>query len=398
MIRISKVCSRLLTLVLFSSGLSPRHMLMLKSLKAQGWRITVIAWNRNGSSQLESQYKDLVDDWKWIHLSASEWSGRLLFKLPRYYFLCVKKLRSNELPDMVFYTHICLLPFALLGNYAKIYDAAEMYSLDLSFYFGRLKDLVRPVIEVFEGIFVTRLNGVLTVDSKGGWLERFYSKWNRRVQVIWNVPSLADDPTEDEVAALANEYSGYQVIAYIGGLMREKGLRVAIESIPLVMRAHPNCLFLFIGPMKDDRDAVDTLIRERRVRDSIRFTGPLPYRQMLAHLCYAKVGLALHQQDRIYPYVSAGNGRKFFSYMQAGVPVIGPQIGEIGKAVQLADCGLLLDTEDVDAVASAIVKLLDEPDKAQQLGRNGRLAFEEKYHWEATEEAKFLSFLEATTT
>lgn len=89
---------------------------------------------------------------------------------------------------------------------------------------------------------------------------------------------------------------------------------------------------------------------------------------MLAHLHYAKIGLALHQNEHIYPYVSAGNGRKLFSYMQAGIAIIAPKFGEIGKSVADAKCGVLINSEDVKEVANTIIQLLSDPQEMREVG------------------------------
>ena len=114
---------------------------------------------------------------------------------------------------------------------------------------------------------------------------------------------------------------------------------------------------------------------------------------MLAHLRHAKMGLALYQNVAHYPLVSAGNGRKFFSYMQAGIPIIGPSFSEVGLAVRLAECGILVDTEKVNEVSMAINELLDRPETAARMAMNGRKAFLEHFNWEK-EEQKFLSLVE----
>jgi glycosyltransferase involved in cell wall biosynthesis len=182
-------------------------------------------------------------------------------------------------------------------------------------------------------------------------------------------------------------------VSFIGGLKSEKGFRVAIQAAAIVKEAHPNTLFLFIGSIKDDEENINELIRAKNLKNNISLLQWMPYRKMLAHLRHAKIGLGLHQRAAIYPFVSTGNGRKFFTYMQAGIPIIGPNFGEVGLVVKMADCGLLVDTENVDEVSEAIIELLERPEKAKCMAANGRKAFLERFNWEK-EEQKFLTFVE----
>jgi glycosyltransferase involved in cell wall biosynthesis len=62
----------------------------------------------------------------------------------------------------------------------------------------------------------------------------------------------------------------------------------------------------------------------------------------------------------------------------------------------MADCGLLVDTENVDEVSETIIELLEIPEKAESMGANGRKAFLERFNWEK-EEKKFLTFVELNT-
>ena len=382
---------RTVLFILFSSTLSPRHLLMIKALKLQGWRVSVIAWDRSGDAT--TNVLDCVDDWRCIHLQAPTWNLKLLFKLPQYYLLLWKELSKRKTSSLLVVSHYMLLPFVIFCDGEKIYDAAEMYSIDMSFYFGPLRHVVRPLLRLIEGVLVSRADGVLTVDSKSGWLKKFYERWNRRVQVIWNVPSKLDDPDPKEVEAVKSAYSGRKIIAFVGGLMREKGLRVAIEAAAKINDRYPEVLFLFIGPMKDDCGQVEDLISKKCVGDQIKILSSMPYTKMMAHLVHAEIGLALYQNKLHYNLVSTGNGRKFFTYMQAGLAIVGPQFSEVGKAVELANCGMLVDTEDAGAVSGAILDLLDAPEKLKRYKQNARSAFETQYNWEK-EEPKLLRFLE----
>ena len=54
------------------------------------------------------------------------------------------------------------------------------------------------------------------------------------------------------------------------------------------------------------------------------------------------------------------------------------------------DCGICVDPHDPHAIANAINTLVNNPDKARQMGENGRRAVKEKYNW-ATQEQTLLN-------
>lgn len=103
---------------------------------------------------------------------------------------------------------------------------------------------------------------------------------------------------------------------------------------------------------------------------------------MFYYLKIAHVALALQQPVGSFLLVSKGNGRKFFTYMQAGLPIIAPNFGEIGLVVKEERCGILVDTTRPEEIAEAITYLLEHPEEAKAMGKRGRRAIEEKYNWE----------------
>jgi glycosyltransferase involved in cell wall biosynthesis len=65
---------------------------------------------------------------------------------------------------------------------------------------------------------------------------------------------------------------------------------------------------------------------------------------------------------------------------------------EVGRIVREADCGILVDVTRPEAIASAIRRLLADPQEAARLGRNGRRLVEEKYNWQHEEKVLLDAF------
>ncbi len=391
--------SKHIGVILYYSKPIPRRVLILRSLKEQGWKISVIAWDRTGNSSIPEQCVDLVDNWQWVRIPAPPFSTgpSVVIQSPRYYYHLLKAIPKIGKVDLWLLSHLMLLPMAPFLPGKKIYDASDPFAYQIAHHFGQLEDKVLPAINfvegLVEGLLVSRLNGIATIDTRNGWLERFYKRWNSHVQVLWNVPSKIDDPTVEEVKFLNNKYLGRQVVAYTGELSIRRGLRVAIKAAALVKKKHPDVLFLFIGRMYDDPEAISRLITEEGVEANVCFLDQMPYNKMLVHLRSAQIGLALYQKNMANEWsASAHNGRKLFTYMQAGVPIIGPNFGEIGKTVEEAHCGLLVDTECIEDVANTITKLLEDPERLRLMSLNARQAFEECFNWEI-EKRKFFSFV-----
>ncbi len=80
---------------------------------------------------------------------------------------------------------------------------------------------------------------------------------------------------------------------------------------------------------------------------------------------------------------------KMFEYMSAGIPVIASNFPLWRKIIEENDCGLCVDPLKSNEIADAIDFLVTNPDRAQQMGHNGRWAVIDRYNWEI-EEKKLL--------
>ncbi|MCA0986864.1 glycosyltransferase family 4 protein [Guptibacillus algicola] len=77
---------------------------------------------------------------------------------------------------------------------------------------------------------------------------------------------------------------------------------------------------------------------------------------------------------------------KMFEYMSAGIPVIGSNFKLWEDIIKGNDCGLCVDPLNPDEIAKAIEWITNNPQKAQEMGKNGREAIEQKYNWEKESE------------
>ncbi len=85
---------------------------------------------------------------------------------------------------------------------------------------------------------------------------------------------------------------------------------------------------------------------------------------------------------------------KMFEYMSAGLPVIASNFPLWKDIVIGNQCGLCVDPMDPAAIAQAIDYVVRNPERARQMGENGRRAVSERYNW-SIEEGRLIEFYEA---
>ena len=84
---------------------------------------------------------------------------------------------------------------------------------------------------------------------------------------------------------------------------------------------------------------------------------------------------------------------KLFEYMSASLPIIASDFPLWRDIVDRVECGLLVDPQDPDAIAQAMKWILENPEKAKQMGKNGKIAVDEIYNWE-TESKQLIAMYE----
>lgn len=84
-------------------------------------------------------------------------------------------------------------------------------------------------------------------------------------------------------------------------------------------------------------------------------------------------------------YVDA-QPNKMFEYMSAGLPVIASNFPLWKEIIEGNQCGICVNPLEPKEIAAAIDWLTQNPEAAEQMGKNGRKAVEEKYNWQNEEE------------
>jgi glycosyltransferase involved in cell wall biosynthesis len=113
----------------------------------------------------------------------------------------------------------------------------------------------------------------------------------------------------------------------------------------------------------------------------LRELGQLSRHAVAEVLGQARVGLAVLLP--VPKFVGGALPVKLFEYMAAGIPSVVSDFQLWREIVEGADCGICVDPTDPAAVAAAINRLLDDPEEAERMGRNGRRSVEQRYNWQS---------------
>ena len=122
----------------------------------------------------------------------------------------------------------------------------------------------------------------------------------------------------------------------------------------------------------------------------VKFIGRINREQVNELYGSARAGICIYQPAANH---FEAQPIKMFEFMAAGLPVIASNFALWRDIIESAQCGICVDPQNADAVKRACEKLICNPQEAELLGKNGRVAVEEKYNWHV-EEATLLSLYE----
>ncbi len=189
-------------------------------------------------------------------------------------------------------------------------------------------------------------------------------------------------PLQGELASGEIDWSRKKThVGYVGGITEIRGIVQVVEAMSLTTT--PARLQL-AGKFNQHR--IEHIARANQgwqQVDSLGFVNRYGVRDILAN-CVGGLVTFLPSPNHI-----DAQPNKMFEYMSAGVPVIGSNFPLWRQIIEGNQCGLCVDPLDPHAIANAIDYLITHPKEAEQMGRNGQRAVQEKYHW-SIEETKLL--------
>jgi glycosyltransferase involved in cell wall biosynthesis len=169
------------------------------------------------------------------------------------------------------------------------------------------------------------------------------------------------------------------VVGFVGTFGMWHGAPVLARAALRVRRARPDVRFLFVGDGRDRKECEAIL---EPVRDAVRFTGLVPQEQGPTHLAAMDVLAAPHVENpdgtRFF-----GSPTKLFEYMAMGRGIVASRLEQIGDVLEDGATALLVPPGDEEALARALVRLVDDPSLRNRLGAAARARALERHTWTA---------------
>lgn len=181
----------------------------------------------------------------------------------------------------------------------------------------------------------------------------------------------------DEITAKAEPVEGLEdqkFIMYIGRPFFHKNLRRLIEAFAQIRQSHPGLRLVLAGKYDNLYKRIDKFAEQHKIKNII-FTDFVSEGQLK--------WLYEHTSAYVFPSLSEGFGLPGLEAMVAGAPVVSSNATCLPEVYK--DGAEYFDPLDIQNMASAITKVLDDDKLRDQLIRRGKV-IASKYSWQKTAE------------
>ena len=189
-------------------------------------------------------------------------------------------------------------------------------------------------------------------------------------------------------------------ILFVGRISPEKGLHVLLEAFWEALRAVPELHLDIVGPNSQIpleflgsatprvRSLAAYYFRNADYYQFLRQCIPPQRSHQITfhdHLPHDELG-TLYQRATVVVMPSVWDepfGLCLAEAMASGLPVVASRCGGIGEVVQHKQTGLLVEPNDPQSLAQALLTLLTSPSTCESMGHAGRLRAEQLFSWSA---------------
>lgn len=197
-------------------------------------------------------------------------------------------------------------------------------------------------------------------------VERTERNWQGKFRKIHNGVAPIPGWTEEErraFRALEGIPAGARVVLCVSNFYPYKGHLDLVEAAGFVASREPEALFLLVGRDAGTLDACKARVRELGLGNTVLFPGSRTDVPDLLRAC----DLFVH------PSHEEGFSNAILETMAAGRPVVACNVGGNPEAVRDGETGILVPPRDPRALASAILRLVRNPDLRTSMGERGRV-------------------------
>lgn len=307
------------------------------------------------------------------------------WKRPLVWLDLLQKARRSEADIYHFHDPELLLVSPLLRlitGKPVVYDIHEVYAD-----FIKVKDYLPawiryPVAWLFgwlEPLLARMQSGLIFADEEIA--KQFRSFWGPKT-TLFNYPSRSFVQQAGDVVASCERSE--PVVLYLGSMERNRGSQLMLEAFAQVRERVPEARLLLVGNVvpPDLERELEAMAQALCIDDGFSYAGLVPFEAIGQYLCQASVGWVTWQP---VPKNEKNIPTKLFEYMAYQLPVVCSDLASTRPYVREGQTGYLVEANNPKAHAEGIVRLLNDRELSQRMGKAGQVWVSNELNWDAME-------------
>ncbi len=239
---------------------------------------------------------------------------------------------------------------------------------------GKIKNPVVKSVSLWFEKLIYRHSDLVISCSEG--MKQGVLTINSQVKVV-NIPNASDLELFGNVHERPVFPPGFRadlpLFIYAGSLGLMDDCRQILEGAKLVNDLDFNLVFIGDGA---ERNELENLSKEFFLSQKVIFLGLIPKTEVTKWFALARASLVTFKD---LPVLHTNSPNKMFDSFAAGVPIIQSTRGWIFDLVEKSECGLNVDPCSPQSFAEAFRFLVENPNKAKEMGRNARQLAENEF-------------------
>ena len=166
-------------------------------------------------------------------------------------------------------------------------------------------------------------------------------------------------------------------ILFVGRLEYRKGIDIIFECVPYICKKYNNVIFRFCGDNTINMPNSETTYKDyflskyNEFSERVIFEGYISDEELIDRYSNCDIFIAPSRFESF--------GLIFLEAMIFSKPVIGTNIGGMPEVVENGVSGILIENENSEDCKKALIKLIENKDIRESMGKNGRRIYEEKF-------------------